>query len=190
MEESWLKDMSNPGLEFISDDTDTIGSALSMTMEGTRPLVVETESLTTYTKFGYPKRSSRGIISNKLDLIIAVLGKYTQIKLDSYDVYANISRGLSFSEPGLDLAIAASIISSKSNTALSKKSIFIGEISLTGKIKNILFLEKRVKQAIKLWFENIYIPKNSDKLTKLLPQETNIKIIELTNISELIPHIK
>jgi len=130
MWETGLVDIPNPGLEFISDELDTIWSALSVTMEWTRPLIVETEALTTYTKFGYPKRSSRGIVGNKLDLIIAVLGKYTPVKLESYDVYANISRGLSFSEPGLDLAISASIISSKLSKALSKKTVFIWEISL------------------------------------------------------------
>jgi len=134
MWETGLVDIPNPGLEFISDELDTIWSALSVTMEWTRPLIVETEALTTYTKFGYPKRSSRGIVGNKLDLIIAVLGKYTPVKLESYDVYANISRGLSFSEPGLDLAISASIISSKLSKALSKKTVFIWEISLTGKV--------------------------------------------------------
>lgn len=95
MEEVGLVDISNPGLEFISDDHDAQGSALSITMEGSRPLIVETEALTTYTKFGYPKRSARGISASKLDLIIAVLGKYTPVKLESYDVYCNISRGLS-----------------------------------------------------------------------------------------------
>jgi len=119
-------------------------------MEGTRPLIVETEGLTTYTKFGYPKRSSRGIVGTKLDLIIAVLGKYTAVKLENYDVYANISRGLSLSEPGLDIAIAASIISSKLGKALSKKALFVGEISLTGKVKNVMFLEKRIKEAEKM----------------------------------------
>jgi len=123
MGETGLVDIPNPGLEFISDETDTVGSALSVTMEWTRPLIIETEALTTYTKFGYPKRSSRWIIGSKLDLIIAVLGKYTPVKLESYDVYANISRGLSFSEPGLDLAIAASIISSKLSKALSYISL-------------------------------------------------------------------
>jgi len=62
-------------------------------------MIIETEALTTYTKFGYPKRSSRGILQSKLDLIIAVLGKYTKVQLDSYDVYANISRGLSIGDP-------------------------------------------------------------------------------------------
>ena len=179
MWETGLEDISNPGLEFISDGTDTVWSALSVTMEWTRPLVVETESLTTYTKFGYPKRSARWIIGSKLDLIIAVLGKYTPVKLDSYDVYANISRGLSLSEPGLDLAIAASIISSKMTKKISKKSVFIGEISLTGKIKKVMFLERRVKEAQKMGFETIYIPDTAD-----IKDSKNI--IKVKNISDFI----
>lgn len=179
MWETGLEDISNPGLEFISDGTDTVWSALSVTMEWTRPLVVETESLTTYTKFWYPKRSARWIIGSKLDLIIAVLGKYTPVKLDSYDVYANISRGLSLSEPGLDLAIAASIISSKMTKKISKKSVFIGEISLTGKIKKVMFLERRVKEAQKMWFETIYIPDTADI-------KDSKDIIQVKNISDFI----
>lgn len=181
MWDTGLIDIPNPGLEFISDDSDTIGSALSVTMEWTRPLVIETEALTTYSKFGYPKRSSRWINTSKLDLIIAVLWKYTPVKLESYDVYANISRGLSFSEPGLDLAIAASIISSKLGKALSKKTIFIGEISLTGKVKKVMFLERRVKEAIKMWFTEIYIP---DTLWTI--KDSKAKIIEVKNIKDFI----
>jgi len=131
MEETGLRDIENPGLEFVSEKHDSIGSSLSLTLEGSRPLVIETEALTTYTKFGYPKRSARGISGSKLDLIIAVLGKYTKIQLDSYDVYVNLARGMSLEEPGIDLSLAASIISSKSGKAVSKKYIFVGEISLT-----------------------------------------------------------
>lgn len=181
MWETGLVDIPNPGLEFISDDSDTVGSALSVTMEWTRPLVIETEALTTYSKFGYPKRSARWINTSKLDLIIAVLGKYTPVKLENYDVYANISRWLSFSEPGLDLAVAASIISSKLWKALSKKTIYIGEISLTGKVKKVMFLEKRVKEAIKMWFTEIFIPDMWGSLTSLLPKWG---IIEVKNIKD------
>jgi len=185
MWENWLIDISNPGLEFISDETDTVGSALSVTMEWTRPLVIETEALTTYSKFWYPKRSSRGINTSKLDLIIAVLWKYTPVKLENYDVYANISRWLSFSEPGLDLAIAASIISSKLWKALSKKTIFIWEISLTWKVKKVMFLERRVKEAIKMWFTEIYVPDSWGNLTSLLPKWW---IIEVKSIKDFIKY--
>lgn len=99
MEDKGLIDLQNPGLEFVNEKQDSVGSSLSLTLEGSRPLVIETEALTTYTKFGYPKRSARGISGSKLDLIIAVLGKYTSIKLESYDVYINLARGMNLEEP-------------------------------------------------------------------------------------------
>lgn len=184
MGETGLIDIPNPGLEFISDDRDTIGSALSVTMEWTRPLVVETEALTTYTKFWYPKRSARWINGSKLDLIVAVLGKYTSVKLDSYDSYVNISRGLSIGEPGLDLAIAASIISSKLSKAISKKTVFIWEISLTGKIKKVMFLERRIKEAAKMWFTTIFVPENININIK----DNSVKIIEVKTITDFIKY--
>lgn len=182
MTEKWLIDMENPWLEFIESETKepTIGASLSITVEGTRPLIVECEALTTYTKFGYPKRSSRGISQSKLDLIIAVLSKYTTIKLDSYDVYANIARGIRIDEPGIDLSILASIISSKVNKPLPRDTIYIWEISLTGKIKKVFSIEKRVKEAEKMWFKNIFIPAGTQIKTK------KINIIEVSSMWDLV----
>lgn len=183
MEESWLQDIENPGKEFINDSSDTIGSSLSITLEWRRPLVIETEALTTYTKFGYPKRSARWINSSKLDLIIAVLGKYTSIKLESYDVYINIARWLNLQEPGIDMSLAASIISSKAGKALKKSNIFIGEISLTGKVKKVMHLENRIKEAEKMWFDTIYVPEWFEKKFK------KIQVIPVKNIQELVKYI-
>lgn len=114
MDEHGLSDIKNPGLAFVTADRETLtGSALTMTMEGSRPILVEIEALTTYTKFGYPKRSARGIATGKLDLLIAVISKFTKVNLESYDTYLNIARGLTISEPGTDLAAIAAIASSK-----------------------------------------------------------------------------
>jgi len=184
MTENWLKDLKNPGLEFINSNTETIWSSLSITMQGSRAIVLETESLTTYTKFGYPKRSARWINSSKLDLIIAVLWKYTNVSLDSYDVYLNISRWLKIDEPWIDLSLAVSIISSKLNKVIPKDTIFIWEISLTWLIKTPLLLEKRIKEAEKLWFKRIFCP--SVNKVALAPW---IEIIELENIWELIKRL-
>jgi len=160
MKETWLEDIQNPGLEFITNTKENwiVGSSLSITMEWSRPLLVEIEALSTYTKFWYPKRSSRWIESSKLDMIIAVLWKYTSIKLDSYDVYINIARGLKIDEPAVDLAIIASIISSKIGIKIKRDTIFIWEISLTWKVKKVFNIEKRIKEASKLWIKNIIIP--------------------------------
>ncbi len=182
MTDKWLIDIKNPWLEFVNTNTPTIGSSLSITIEWTRPIIVETESLTTYTKFWYPKRSTRWINNSKVDLIVAVLWKYTNVKLDSYDVYINIARWLKIEEPWIDLSLAASIISSKLNKPIPKDIIFIWEISLTWNIKKTIQLEKRIKEAEKMWFTKIFTPKTNNKFDK-------IEIVEINNIKELIEGI-
>jgi len=183
MLENWLEDIKNPWLEFVNNNEETIGSSLSITIEWTRALIIETESLTTYTKFGYPKRSSRWINNSKLDLIVAVLWKYTTINLESYDVYINITRWLKIDEPWIDLSIAASIISSKTNITLKKDIIFIWEISLTWIIKKPINLEKRIKEAEKMGFKKIICPESDIKSNK-------IEIIQIKNTNNLVDIIK
>jgi len=183
MTDKGLTDLKNPWLEFVNSTEATIGSSLSITIEWTRPLIVETESLTTYTKFGYPKRSARWVNSSKLDLIVAVLWKYTPIKLEAYDVYTNIVRGLKIEEPWIDLSLAASIISSKQNKALPKDSIYIWEISLTGKVKKPMHLEKRIKEAEKMWFKNIFIPDYKISSKK-------IELIKVKDVRELVEKMR
>ncbi len=180
MTQSWLEDLTNPSLEFISKENknDAIWSSLSITLEWSRSILVEIESLTTYTKFGYPKRSARWIQNWKLDLIIAVLSKYSKISLDSYDVYVNIVRWLKIDEPWIDLSIWASIISSKLNKNISRDTIFIWEISLTWKIKNCFSIEKRIKEAQKLWFKNIIIPDIETKDSNLVKMWTIQNLVE------------
>ena len=186
MTEEGLKDLENPALELLSG-TEWIGLGLWVTIEWRRALIVETEALTNYTKFGYPKRSSRGIPQSKLDLIIAVLSKYTAIKLESYDVYANISRWLKVEEPGLDLALAVSIISSKLGKSLPRSSICIGEISLTGQVKSVMFLEKRIKEALKLWFTEIYVPKwSKEKIQSWLSLEEQNTLKEILHVKDIL----
>lgn len=145
-------------MEFIDPESSELaGSALTFTIEGNRPLLVEIEALTTYTKFGYPKRSARGISQGKLELLIAVMSKFTSIKLESSDVYLNIARGLTLSEPGVDLACIAAIISSKKESPLGK-TIYLGEVSLTGSLKPVYMLDRRLSEASKLGFTYAIIP--------------------------------
>lgn len=93
MQGDGLQDLSNPGMEFIDENTNHLpGSALTLTIEGNRPILIEIEALTTYTKFGYPKRSARGIAGGKLDLLIAVMSRFTDTKLENFDVYINVAR--------------------------------------------------------------------------------------------------
>lgn len=182
MKEKWLEDLKNPWIELLNDKNmhPAIGSSLSITLEGTRPLLIECEALTNYTKFGYPKRSTRGIQTTKLDMLIAILSKYSSVKLDSYDVYANIARGLKIDDPGIDLSILASIISSKLGKNITKTVVFIGEVSLTGKIKNVNNLEKRVKEAEKIGIAEAVIPNEN------MSYKGKIKIRKIDTIEELV----
>lgn len=180
MKESGLIDIPNPGLEFIDATTSSLaGSALTLTIEGNRPLLVEIEALTTYTKFGYPKRSSRGIPQGKLDLLIAVMTKFTETKLESYDVYMNIGRGFSITEPGVDLACIAALMSSRQSVSLGK-TIFLGEVSLTGVVKSVYFLDRRISEAVKLGFTRIVIPAS---YTGTLP--SGVEYIKIGNVRDM-----
>lgn len=181
MEEEWLIDLPNPGLEFIDAENSTLsGSALTFTIDGNRPLLVEIEALTTYTKFWYPKRSSRGINQWKLELIIAVMTKFTNIKLESADVYVNVGRWLSLSEPWIDLAIVAAIMSSKNDMPLGK-TLYLGEVSLTWLVKPVYMIEKRLLEAEKLGFKKIIIPAGYEwKIPK------GLEVIKIKSIKDLI----
>lgn len=180
MEERGLIDLPNPGMEFVDPLSATLpGSALSLTIEGNRPILIEIEALTTYTKFWYPKRSSRGIPSGKLDLLIAVMSKYTQVKLESSDVYLNVSRWLTLTEPWVDLAGIAALMSSKKNTSLGR-SLYIWEVSLTGVIKNVFLMEKRLYEAKKLGFDRVYI---SAQYTWVIPD--GLEVIRLKTVADI-----
>lgn len=185
MWEEWLRDIKNPWLELLDnkEKTPIIGSSLSITMEWTRPILIECEALTNYTKFGYPKRSVRWLNTSKLDMLIAIISKYTKVKLDSSDVYLNIARWLRIEEPSIDLSLAGAIISSKQNKAIPRESVFIWEISLTWSIKNVLHLEKRIKEAEKLGFKKVYIPDTEIKW------KFNIEILKVKNISDFVEKI-
>lgn len=185
MWEEWLKDLKNPWLELLDnkEKTPIIGSSLSITMEGSRPVLIECEALTNYTKFGYPKRSVRWINTSKLDMLAAILSKYTKVKLDSSDVYLNIARGLRIEDPAIDLWLVSAIISSKTNKAIPRDSVFMWEISLTWSIKNIIQLEKRIKEAEKLWFKKVFIPDTEIKWT------FKIEIVKVKNIGDFVDKI-
>jgi len=120
-------------------------------MEGTRPIIVEIEALVTPSRFGYPKRSVRGLPAGKVDQLLAVISRYGGIPIDQDDVYVNVSRGFSVKEPAVDLAIVAALVSSKKKINLDKK-VFLGEVSLTGSIRPVLHMKRREEVVKRLGF--------------------------------------
>lgn len=159
MEESGLKEVKNPSKNFLSGKLkNAIGSSVFAGIEGSRSFLIEVQSLTKYTNFGYPNRSTSGFDKNRLSILLAVLSKFTSIKLDSEDVFINIVGGLKLVERASDLAIVASLISSKKKIPLPDNTVFFGEVGLSGEIRNCMHSKKRVEESVKLNFTTIVSP--------------------------------
>ena len=156
MTESGLREVKNPSALFLEGRAENpIGSVIVPVLEGTRTFLVEVQALTSYTHFGYPKRTASGIDLNRLNIILAVLERYAKIKLDSTDVYVNVVGGLKLSEPAIDLAVAMAVASSKLQKPLPPDLVIMGEVGLSGEVRQISQTEKRLKEAKKLGFKQI-----------------------------------
>ncbi|HDZ4328933.1 TPA: DNA repair protein RadA [Campylobacter jejuni] len=147
------KDLAN---RFFTRGKAISGSALGVVMEGSRALVLEVQALVC--ESSYPKRSATGYEKNRLDMLLALLERKLEIPLGHYDVFVNISGGVKVSETAADLAVVAAIISSFKNRPLSKDSIFIGELSLNGEIREVYSLDIRLKEAKMQKFKNAIVP--------------------------------
>ncbi|EKQ1038875.1 DNA repair protein RadA [Campylobacter jejuni] len=147
------KDLAN---RFFTRGKAISGSALGVVMEGSRALVLEVQALVC--ESSYPKRSATGYEKNRLDMLLALLERKLEIPLGYYDVFVNISGGVKVSETAADLAVVAAIISSFKNRPLSKDSIFIGELSLNGEIREVFSLDTRLKEAKMQKFKNAIVP--------------------------------
>lgn len=153
MADDGLIEIPNPSSVLIeSRQKDAIGSALSVTLEGNRPFVIEVQALTNTSTFGYPKRSANGFDLGRLEIIIAVLQKHCGVNLLNQDVYINIVGGLKIKDPAIDIAIAVAIVSSLFKKPLNENNIYIGEIGLCGEIRKVSQIEKRAKEVQKFGF--------------------------------------
>jgi len=157
MTDSGLQSVSDPSKMFMSKvDSVMSGSVTAMILEGTRPLTIEVQALTTKTSFGYPKRASSGYSLNRLQLLCAVIQKHLKIDLLNQDVYLNIVSGLHTKDPAVDLAVITAIVSSFKNIPISKDSVFFGEVGLGGEIRRVTAQSRRNKEASKLGYKHIY----------------------------------
>ena len=156
-------------------------------MEGTRPLLIELQALTSPTAFGLPRRTANGIDYNRLTVLMAVLEKRANMNLGSQDVYLNVVSGIKISEPAIDLGIILAVASSFKNVSIPKDLVAIGEIGLTGEVRTVNMIEKRLKEAEKLGFKKCIIPENNKKLLK---DEYKLDIIGVRNIGDVLKIIK
>lgn len=182
MKNEGMCEVTNPSSVLISEDSEEVpGACIVCSLEGTRPLLVELQALTTTSIYGIPKRTGNGIDFNKIALLIAVLEKRARMNLGNQDVYLNVVSGMKINEPAIDLGIAAVIASSFKSVYIPKNTAIIGEVGLTGEIRAVNMIDKRLKEAQRLGIKRIIIPQNN---AKLLKESYKLDIIGVKNINE------
>jgi DNA repair protein RadA/Sms len=166
-----LTPVVNPSAALLSERQITDGSIVHATMEGSRPLLVEVQALVNPTSYGYPKRTASGIDLNRVNLLVAMLERRTKLKLADKDIYVNIVGGIRLSEPAADLAVCMAIASAAKGMQLKKNAVVFGEVGLSGEVRHVPFLEKRIAEAKKLGFETAIGPqiRNGKKPALLSP---------------------
>ena len=182
MKNEGMCEISNPSSILISEREDNPpGSVIVATIEGTRPLLIEIQALTSTTVFGLPRRTANGIDYNRLTLLMAVLEKKAGLNLANQDAYLNIVSGMKISEPAIDLGVVLCVASSYKNLSIPKDTVVIGEVGLTGEIRSVNLIEKRLKEVEKLGFKTCLIPESNKKLLK---EGYKLDIIGVQNVNE------
>ena len=177
-----LKEVANPSEIFLEERLkDATGSAVVVSLEGTRPILVEIQALITPSVFGNAQRTATGLSRNRVSLIMAVLEKRANLLLQNQDAYLKAAGGVKLDEPAIDLAIAVAIASSYRDKGTKPTDAFVGEVGLTGEIRRVNRIEQRVAEAAKLGFKRIFIPKNN--LQNWTPPQ-NIEVVGVTTISQ------
>ncbi len=156
-----LIEVANPSEAFLAERLpNAAGSTIAVTLEGTRPLLVEIQALASTTSFGLPRRTANGVDFNRLLLLVAVLNKRVGVRLFDQDVFVNVVGGLKINEPAADLAVATAIASSFRNTPVAADLAIVGEIGLSGELRAVGQLSKRLNEAAKLGFKRCLVPKS------------------------------
>lgn len=190
MESEGLIEVENPSEMFLAErGEDSIGSAIFVAMEGTRPLLCEVQSLSSSTFLSMPRRTSIGFDVNRVHLLAAVMDKHLDTDFARNDIFVNVVGGLKLTEPAADLAVASAMISTLSSQELNRDTAFLGEIGLTGEVRTVSHIIERVREAEKLGFKNIILPmsnkKTFDKFTNQKKNKYQIQFSYVRNIKEL-----
>ena len=184
MRDTGMVEVPDPSGLFISGEY-APGCAVTCTMEGTRPILVEVQSLINATAFGNPRRMASGIDQNRLVLLLAVLEKKAGLRLSDKDVYINVVGGLKLEERAADLAVALCIASCLADKPLKKNTALIGELGLTGELRSVSRLEKRVQECARLGFDKIILPKSAK-----LPPMPGMTMLPAANIRDAVELIR
>lgn len=183
-----LKEISNPSELLISPDEDQLsGSAIAASMEGVRPLLLESQALVTPSVYGTPQRSATGFDLRRLSMLLAVLEKRCGLPFGQNDVFLNIAGGIKVTDPSVDLGIVTALISSLNDIHVSKKLCFAGEVGLSGEIRPVSRIEQRIQEAARLGFEAIYVSKYKSDVFK--GKNLGIDIRLISRVEDLIREV-
>jgi len=183
MADKGLVEVRNPSEAFLAERIPNApGSAIAVTMEGTRPILVEVQALTNPTTFSQPRRTANGVDFNRLLLIIAVLSKRARARLADQDVFVNVVGGLQVDEPAADLAIAVAIASSARNRAVAADLALVGEVGLSGELRSVGQIPRRINEAAKLGFTRVLIPQSVAR--KLEHRPAGLEVVGARSLRE------
>lgn len=188
MVQKGLKEVKNPSEMLLSEnrDEEMSGIAIGVTLEGARPFLVEVQALVSSAAYGTPQRAVTGFEQRRLNMLLAVLEKRAKFKLSQKDVFLNIAGGLKISDPAIDMAVVASIMSSNFDISIPRHTAFIGEVGLSGEIRTVTRIDQRVSEACKLGFEKVFIPRGNLKGIK---DTFKIEIVEVGKVEDVFRNI-
>lgn len=184
MQGSGLREVSNPSEILISQRDDNLsGICIAATMEGLRPLLIETQALVSSAAYGTPQRSSTGFDLRRLSMLLAVLEKRAGFRIGIKDVFLNIAGGIKVDDPAIDLAVICAVLSSGEDIPVDQKTCFAAEVGLSGEIRSVNRIENRISEAEKMGFDRIFISKYHNK--SIQKTDYKIKIVQVGRIEEV-----
>lgn len=183
MSHAGLIEVKNPSKYFINDDEYSYGKTLSCILEGTRPLLIESQALVVGNKFGAGRRIANGLDSNRVIMIVAIIEKYMGITLSENDIYVNIAGGLKLTQRESDLSLLVSIISSYKKNKIQPGTVYIGEVGLTGEVGSVPQIEKRLNELNHLNLKKLFVSSKSKR--EINPNKYSFEILEIDNVKNL-----
>ncbi len=188
MREQGLIEVPNPSLIFLGERSmNAPGSVVVPTVEGTRPLLLEIQSLVSRTSFGLPRRMVTGYDANRVMLLIAVLEKRVGLHLETQDVFVNVVSGIKIKETAVDLGIACAIASANGNYVCPPKTLIIGEVGLAGEVRSVSRIEERLTEGEKLGFEKAIVPNSN---VKSYNYKGSMQVAGVDTVSAAIEHLR
>jgi DNA repair protein RadA/Sms len=187
MKDNGLDEVANPSAVFLSErPAGAPGSAVTASMEGTRPILVELQSLASATNFGTPRRTILGLDSNRVALLAAVMEKKLGMHLMGYDIFMNVAGGVKVVEPAVDVAIVAAVASSFLDKPIADGAVVLGEVGLTGEVRAIGQVDTRILESRKMGFSRCLVPASN---LKRLPEIEGIEITGVKTVAEVVENL-